>query len=528
MIDIEQKYTIDGPFSILDFWKLPSATLYRTIHNLRQDSFASNHRIVFTCFDNLDQSKIKEFLVKLQQCVTFVDIGNCFILIASNQTWIEQYLVEVKQQWAMPTEDHVIEHKFYDVPSTEIDLSDVVAILNPPATVCAQPWISLDINSTGEFKPCCFFKETILDDNGTAFHVTTHSLKQVYNSNYLKDLRAQFVKGERPAPCVRCWNEERDGAHSKRMLLKHRFLPYSFDANWEQNDIENLKFVSFAAGNICNLKCRICNPESSSKIAEEQLKLIPSKEKKSHTVYQNLVKGRWIDNQDLTIWDQMFDSDINIEYFDISGGEPMLQVRHFWALQKIIDQGRSEQVQLRYNTNGTIFPDDYTDLWKKFKLVSLDVSIDNIQDRIEYERSGVEWDLLQLNLSKFFNLQSDKIKINLHLAISIQNVLYLPEMCDWIVQQPFSSVHFSYLYVPDMLNIGKVTPAARTLILQRLRAYTCTDSRLQSFITNTIDILKSAETSNGKEFCHYMKHLDKIRNQDFSKTHNEIAVAMGY
>ena len=523
--ELSKKYTIDGPFSVAEFWSRPSADLYRTIYDLRQESFSANHRIVFTCFDDLDDQRVREFLIKLQKCMAFVDISNSFVLITSNRPWIEKYLDEVKNQWAFPTESHTISHEFYDVPISTVD-GNFSAILNPPDTICAQPWISLDVSTSGRFRPCCYFDEYVKQEDGSDFHITNHSLDQVYNSKYMKDLRRQFVQGDRPAPCSRCWAEERNGSNSKRMLLKHRFIPYSYDANWEQDHISNLKFVSVQAGNICNLKCRICNPGNSSKIAEEQLRQLPLHQRKTHEVYNKITSGRWVN--DVAVWNKFIDPDVNVEYFDIGGGEPMLQLQHFSALEKIIDQGRSGRVHLHYNSNGTIFPDGYADLWKSFKMVDIAFSIDNIQDRFEFERSGASWKVLENNLDKFFSLRSQNIKISLYLAISIQKVLYLPEICDWVIRQKFDSVHFAVLYQPEILHIGNVTSAAQSLILTRLKSYMGADPQLQTFIQTAIDVISAARLSDGDEFCKYMKNLDHIRNQDFSHTHREIAIAMGY
>ena len=522
---LSNRYTIDGPFSIVEFWSSPSAELYRTVHRLRQESFAANHRIVFTCFDELDDHRIREFLIKLQKCLTFVDISNCFVLIVSNRPWINEYLNEVKNQWAGATEQHTIEHEFYDVPTAPVDF-DFSAILNPPDTICAQPWISLDVSTSGRLRPCCYFEGNIKQEDGSDYHINDHSLEQVYNSKYMKDLRQRFVQGDRPKACGMCWTDERNGSKSKRMLLKHRFIPYSYDANWEQDDIRNLKFVSVHAGNICNLKCRICSPGNSSKIAEEQLRQIPLQERKTHEVYKKLVSGRWV--EDTKVWNKLTDSDINIEYFDFAGGEPMLQLQHFSALEKIIDQDRAPRVQLHYNTNGTIFPSQHAELWKKFKMVNISLSIDNIQDRFEVERSGMGWSVLQTNLDKFFSLRSHNIKISLNLSVNIQNVLYLPEICNWIESQSFDSVHFNHVYDPEIFYIGNVTATAQSKILERLDAYVCDNSVLQSFVNTSAEIVRFADLSNGIEFCKYMKHLDNLRNQDFSQTHREIASAMGY
>jgi MoaA/NifB/PqqE/SkfB family radical SAM enzyme len=447
-------------------------------------------------------------------------------LIVGNRAWINDYVDEIKLLHA-PGESTSFGYEHYNIES-DLSTIEATALLDTPDTICGFPWISLDITSTGEFKPCCFFNKHITDSTGQKFNASRDTLNEVYQSDFMKDLRQQFREGKKPEECRRCWNEERDNVPSKRLLLKHRFPEFSYDANWEQDDISNLKMLSIAFGNICNLKCRICNASNSSQIAIEEISMIPKDSQKKSSSYQHLVNGRWIRDDHNVLWDQLIDPDLNLAYFDFAGGEPLLSNQHFEVLRHFIRKGTAGQIELHYNTNGTVFPKEYADLWNYFKKVDIAVSIDNIGIKAELERSGCDWKEIEYNLQEFFKLKSPNIQISLHLAISLQNVLYLPEICDWIELQQFDSVHFSNLYYPVELNLQNLTPMAKDLVFKKLSSYQTKNSVLSKFIKETVDIVKNAKTNNGELFCNYIKNLDLRRSENFAVTHWEIAQAMGY
>jgi MoaA/NifB/PqqE/SkfB family radical SAM enzyme len=525
-LQLRNRYDVVACFSMADFYKLPSATLYKNLLSLYRTEFEPQQRIVFGCFDSLSDQQIKIFLNKLQKCLAFIDISNFFILIVSNRKWIKDYVNEIKLLHA-PGESTSFGYEHYDIDS-DLATVEITALLDTPETICGQPWISLDITATGDFKPCCFFNKSITDSTGQKFNAGNNTLNEVYQSSFMKDLRQQFREGKKPEGCRRCWNEEKDGVPSKRLLLKHRFPEFSYDANWEQDDISNLKMLSIAFGNICNLKCRICHSSNSSQIAIEEISVIPKDDQKKSLSYQHLVNGRWIKDNNNVLWDQLIDPALDLAYFDFAGGEPLLSNQHFEVLRHFICKGTADQIELHYNTNGTIFPKKYADLWNHFKKVDIAVSIDNIGTRAEIERSGCTWQEIENNLQEFFKLKSSSIQISLHLAISLQNVLYLPEICKWIELQQFDNVHFSNLYYPLELNLQNLTPVAKELVFKKLSLYQTDNPVLSKFIKETVDIVKNAKTSNGESFCKFIKNLDLRRSENFAFTHSEIAQAMGY
>ena len=523
--DLHLRYDYDRVRNISRYLTAPSFQLTHELTMLYRPQFAAAQRIVFSCFDNIDEQDLIDFVYKLQKTLKFIDIGNYFVLIIHNRPGLAE-LLEVVRTAVIPYEEHCIQNEYYDVPVQPIQITRT-ALLNPPDTICAQPWISLDIGPLGKFRPCCFYNEPIKRNNGTDFHAETDSIFDVYNSDYMKTLREEFRQGVRPVGCSRCWKEEADFTESKRQLLKHRFKPFGFDTNWEQDSVDNLNFVSVNFGNTCNLKCRICSPDASSRIAQEQVNHLKLLDPKTHRAYQNLKDGRWAERTDAQLWSDMENFDLKIMNFDFAGGEPMLSKRHFQVLERLVESGRSDYVSLHYNTNGTIFPEQAIKLWQNFRRVEIAVSIDDIGKRFEYQRSGAKWDEVQSNLKKYFELQSSRFKIALHLAVNIQNVYYLPEICDWIDTLPFNSVHFSTVYDPQWISIHNLTFAAKDLVIPTLKNYQAPNQTLQNFITSIASAIQNQTAdSNQNDFIDHMNELDHWRKQSFINSHPEIAMAM--
>jgi hypothetical protein len=73
-----------------------------------------------------------------------------------------------------------------------------------------------------------------------------------------------------------------------------------------------------------------------------------------------------------------------------------------------------------------------------------------------------------------------------------------------------------------------MTPAARELVLNKLKTTFWTSSKYQKEIDNVIAFIENGPGSDGFEFLSKMKQTDEYRKQNFMDTHPEIAKAMGY
>jgi MoaA/NifB/PqqE/SkfB family radical SAM enzyme len=397
-----------------------------------------------------------------------------------------------------------------------------------PEKICILPWISVETSPIGTARPCCLAKDeiTYFDEQGFEhkFNLKTHTLEEIYHSRYMQVLRRDFLYGQKPSTCQRCWDEEAAGRVSKRMNSRIRLKEYYDSVDWNNLNPNQLWFIDLKLGNICNLKCRICGSWSSSKWAKEEIDYIGG-DRKEHLAYKFLQDGAWPRETEV-FWENLRTLLPNIKYFEFTGGEPFLIEQHFELLRYAVEQGYSKNIEIHYNTNGTVFPEQ-AELWSNFKHVEIAFSIDNVGDRFEYERYGANWNLVQDNIAKFTTLRSSKISTQLCTTMNIQNVYYLPELCDWISTQTFDHIYFNMLHDPWHMCISKMTPEAQELVIDRLTSHEFSPKH-RAEVLRIVQFIKNGEGSDGKEFLQKMQTTDEYRQQSFLDTHKEIAKAMGY
>jgi MoaA/NifB/PqqE/SkfB family radical SAM enzyme len=395
-----------------------------------------------------------------------------------------------------------------------------------PEKICMLPWISIETSPIGTARPCCLAVDEITKLDGTKYSLRENTLEEIYHSDYMQNLRKDFLAGNKPATCQRCWDEEAAGRVSKRINSRIRLKEYYNSVDFQNIDPNQLWFIDLKLGNICNLKCRICGSWSSSKWAKEEIDYIPKLvDRKTHLAYTYLKDGAWPRESEV-FWDNLKTLLPNIKYFEFTGGEPFLIEQHFELLRYAVEQGYSKNIEVHYNTNGTVFPES-AELWANFKHVEIAFSIDNVGARFEYERYGADWLEVQANIKRFTEMRSAKISTQLCTTVNIQNVYYLPELCGWVQDQVFDHVYFNMLHDPWHMCITKMTPTAQKLVIDRLSTYTF-HPKYRAEILRIVQFIRNGEGSNGQEFLRKMQITDEYREQSLRDTHKEIAEAMGY
>ena len=394
-----------------------------------------------------------------------------------------------------------------------------------PEKICMLPWISIETSPIGTARPCCLAVNEITKPDGAKYSLRENTLEEIYHSEYMQDLRKDFLAGNKPETCQRCWDEEAAGRVSKRMNSRIRLKEYYDSVDWTNTDPDQLWFIDLKLGNICNLKCRICGSWSSSKWAKEEIDYIPGIDRKTHLAYTFLQEGAWPRESEL-FWDNLRTLLPNIKYLEFTGGEPFLIEQHFEFLRYAVNTNHSKHIEIHYNTNGTVFPEAVR-LWNHFKHVEIAFSIDNIGERFEYERYGADWSEVQANIRRFTELRSAKISTQLCTTMNIQNVYYLPELCEWISTQTFDHIYFNMLHDPWHMCISKMTKSAQELVVERLSTHTF-HPKYRAEILRIAQFIRNGEGSNGQEFLQKMQTTDEYREQSFLDTHTEIAKAMGY
>ena len=394
----------------------------------------------------------------------------------------------------------------------------------PHDKFCVLPWISLETSPIGTVRPCCLAEDEIKDELGNKYKLIETDLRDVQNSEYMRKLRQQFLDGKQPQTCRKCWKEERSGRTSKRMHTLDRLKHVIAESEWT-DESKSLQFLDLKLGNICNLKCRICGSWSSSQFAAEELKF----DRGNEFHKQMLKDGAW-PRENSDFWSGLDDIITDIKYIEFTGGEPFMIREHFQLLETIIEKGIAGQVEIHYNTNGTQYPEHAESIWKHFKTVEIAFSIDDVEDRFEYQRTNALWTEVEENIARFRDLRSRYphiIQLQVCSTINVYNVIYLETLANWIDKQQFDFVYWNMLHEAYYLSVGTMPEKAKTLAVEKLQQATVSNFHRQEF-DRVIDFIQKGPSNDGQILRMKVEDLDWKRSHDLRTHHPELAQAIDY
>lgn len=397
----------------------------------------------------------------------------------------------------------------------------------PHPKFCVLPWISLEASPIGTVRPCCLAEEEIVDNLGRKFELDSANFKDIQNSDYMHELRRDFLAGSRPDTCRKCWAVEDSGGTSKRMHTLNRLQHIDMGKHWTA-DAKPLMFLDLKLGNICNLKCRICGSWSSSQFAAEELKFV--KDKKASFHYQMLKAGAW-PQENSQFWAQIDQHLTDIRYIEFTGGEPFLIQEHFDMLAGIVKRGIADQVEIHYNTNGTVFPEYAEDIWRHFKCVEIAFSIDDIGSRFEYQRTNAVWTEVCANLDRFRDLKEiySNIRLQICTTINVFNVYYIDQLAHWLARnaESFNFVYWNLLHEIEHFSISRLPRTVKSVLAAHLNTVDVPPQYREEFL-RIVTFMQNGESLDGTAMLAAMRQLDQRRNQNLAQVMPELANLIGY
>lgn len=344
------------------------------------------------------------------------------------------------------------------------------------------------------YNPCSFY---------TGFFETSDELdlQKAWNSPERKRL-IELANNNQPVPgCQTCYRAEEQGLVSRRQQSFPIYEKWHCDT---QLDLSGPSGLDYSVGNLCNLKCIICSPNSSSQWIPDYQKLYPD---------ADLSALKYQKNSQLEIAsDTVLDNIITLHFH--GGGEPLMTSTHINLLERINNVKGLADVRVFYNTNGTIIADDRTlRLWEQCKLVELYFSIDDIDDRFEYQRTGCKFNTLTHNLKWYTENMPHNHMFKVNTVWSYLNLYYLDSVFDWKINT-FNSNRFGdptnliFQEASGPTQIKHLSPWLRDTLMKKFEKY-----------PKLIELLNSINTSNKphREFLNWISKLDSIRNQSFAK-----------
>jgi MoaA/NifB/PqqE/SkfB family radical SAM enzyme len=203
--------------------------------------------------------------------------------------------------------------------------------------------------------------------------------------------------------------------------------------------------------------------------------------------------------------------------------------QHFDMLQGVVDRGIAGQVEIHYNTNGTLFPDRGPDIWRHFKTVEIAFSVDDIGSRFEYQRSNAAWDTVKENINRFRIMRDSMPNLQLQCCttVNVFNVRYLDEVALWIALQDFDFVYWNMMHDAWYFSIATLPDAVKAEITKYLQGLSLPASFRREF-DRIVDFMNHGASTDGFMLKMKIRDLDRKRNQNFRDVAPEMAELIDY
>jgi hypothetical protein len=388
----------------------------------------------------------------------------------------------------------------------------------------------LAMHNSGGALVCCHSRTFLKDNNNQQIFWHTHTLDDAWNSPTRREIQDALDNGIQHPNCDACWDEENIGGTSRRQHYKLLDLI-------ENENIDAPLLLDLKLGNICNLSCRTCNPYVSSQWTKDWWRVFEIKNNrfKDYDDYFEKTFGNGrssYDKDNHKFWNKLNQWLPHAQYIDIYGAEPMLIHKLFDVLQHSIDNGYAKDQTLHFNTNGTIWNQQYIDILSKFKKVWVDVSIDGLFNHYDYIRNGETWDVSKTNLDLYYQFgeqYKDQHHISICITVSIYNIYYLDEIFTYFGQQFDNQInrHFNFAHMPYHVNLKVLPGDVKQKISEKLLS--CADPEFLSQVRPVISYMNETMTREQldthyknldvwEEFIRSTWELDQLRSQNFAET----------
>lgn len=404
-------------------------------------------------------------------------------------------------------------------------------------TFCMHPFTGLATREDGSIKVCC--------RSHPIGNIQENTLEEIWNNDTLKRIRQQVLNGERPKECEPCFSLEDQGVESLRQRHISGVIPEA-RINLYPNAVNNIgpdftmpfeiPTIEIKLNNLCNLKCRMCNPTDSTSWNDwDQIEEFYDKEKNfiSDNVRKlNLIKKPYLDKfEDNPNWWNSFEK--LLPYFrrvEFAGGEPLMDPQHYRILDMLKPYGN--QIEIKYATNGTTLGikggRTIHEYWPHFKSVAVNVSIDGIGDVYEYIRGNGNWSEIVQNVQEIQKIPH-VTRIVGAVAVQVSNIMILDKMVKYFLNDLGIVFYTNMVRYPELLSIQTLPPKLKALAIQRLQevSYNIKDYKLvkqhpmlekltRGQIQGVINFINSNNESHRWADCVEFNHrLDKTRNQCF-------------
>jgi MoaA/NifB/PqqE/SkfB family radical SAM enzyme len=407
-----------------------------------------------------------------------------------------------------------------------------------------HPFTGLATREDGAVKVCC--------RSAPIGNIQNNTLEEIWNNNTMRLVRKQVLCGERPEVCKPCFDLEDQGVESLRQRHINGVIPEA-RINLYPNAINNLNTVDYTMpfefptieiklNNLCNLKCRMCNPLDSTNWTDWD-KVVPFYKKENNFLVptiEGLVDkpGKYIGEfDDTNNWWASFEKLLpHFRRVEFAGGEPLMDPQHYKILDMLKPYGKN--IEIKYATNGTTLGISkgrtIHDYWPHFRSVAVNVSLDGIHDVYNYIRGNGDFKQVEANIKEIQKISNVSRVVGAFTA-QASNILQAAECIDYFINK-MNIVFYSHrVGYPTCLSAQVLPFDLKDLAIKRLQSV---DLRVDSWaavkknpllgivthqqIKDNINYLQAKDQHHlWHDFLEFNRQLDATRNQSLLDTVSE-------
>jgi MoaA/NifB/PqqE/SkfB family radical SAM enzyme len=383
---------------------------------------------------------------------------------------------------------------------------------------CVEPFINFAHTADGYYRPCCI--STV--DRHSGPNVKNTTPLEYWSGEEMTTLRREMLEGnlsdKNKEICRQCIQNDKQGVQSRRNIQNETYFawPKVLEVINKYEDPqyiaqpEDLVYVNWKIlGNLCNLKCLMCGPSASSKIAAEW---------KKHDIFNhgNLIASERMPYDENSIDSYMADFKTiltKIDRFSLVGGEAFINPNFDEIWDILITSENAKNLTLLIITNGTLLPQKVLDNADKFKQLTLLFSIDGVGNRGSYVRSGLDWQKFDTNLKRALE---SKAEVATTVATSMLNIGYLDDIYDYLksVNIPDKAIKWDAVVTdPPHLRAVNLPTSIKDTYLKKLSNHAAFQKNNKKF-DSALEILKSnqGDYTEFEKGISFLKRTDSIRN----------------
>ena len=329
---------------------------------------------------------------------------------------------------------------------------------------CNSPWYELHINWAGTLSFCCHASPRLpypVTEEGR-YNIRRMSIADWYHSEPMQQARERMLGDERWKHCSRCHHEEAVSTTSRRHRSNQKSVIFreNFDLSFKQSP-GYTKFTDanytgmpidlhIDLGNYCNLACKMCAPEASSRIAAQYRKW-------------NMISDTLQDwTQDTAAWNRFLAELITIpklKNIHFMGGETLIQPKFSECIDHLLAHGRTD-VCISFVTNGTVYNAELMNKLVQFERLGIEVSIETTTESNAYIRQGTNTETVLDNIRQYQELRAPGVTVTLRSAPSLLSARDYWQVIKLALDNKFP-IKSNICTDPDFLDISVLPRAVR-------------------------------------------------------------------